>query len=279
MTMRTFKTLLATLLLLTFSSSCDEDSINKILGNGDTVSALKEALSIGAATASNELGKEDGYLKDSLVKIALPAEANTMFVIINKLQSSSAGKAVLSAAGISANLENTMTTLINRAAEDAAPKAVNVFKNAITNITISDGEGILFGADNAATTYLHNSTYSGLQAAFNPSITESLATVSFAGYNANEAWDAVTSQYNKLMDLKSSTAGSVAMTALKIADKETHTQISNMNSIETNLANYVTGKSLDGLFAKVAVKELDIRTNVAARTTDLLQNVFGRLDK
>ncbi len=42
-----------------------------------------------------------------------------------------------------------------------------------------------------------------------------------------------------------------------------------------DLVTYVTDKALDGLFIKVGVEEKKIRTNPAARTTDLLRKVFG----
>ena len=66
---------------------------------------------------------------------------------------------------------------------------------------------------------------------------------------------------------------------MKVADKTTYNKIDAIQAVNTNLADYVTGKALDGLFSKVAVKELDIRTNAAARTTDLLKKVFGQLDE
>ena len=42
---------------------------------------------------------------------------------------------------------------------------------------------------------------------------------------------------------------------------------------------YVTGKAMDGLFAMVAAEETRIRENPAARTTDILKNVFGAAAK
>jgi hypothetical protein len=38
---------------------------------------------------------------------------------------------------------------------------------------------------------------------------------------------------------------------------------------------YVVGKALDGLFYELGEQENQIRTNPAARTTDLLRKVFG----
>ena len=43
-----------------------------------------------------------------------------------------------------------------------------------------------------------------------------------------------------------------------------------------DLDNYVVGKALDGLFHVVGDEEKKIRTNPAARVTDLLREVFGR---
>jgi hypothetical protein len=71
-------------------------------------------LLIGAATASTELGKDGGYLNDSIARIALPEEINSFFETIGKLQQSKAGDSLLNIVGISVDdLENTMTTLIN----------------------------------------------------------------------------------------------------------------------------------------------------------------------
>ncbi|MBP5455430.1 MAG: DUF4197 domain-containing protein [Paludibacteraceae bacterium] len=276
---KTFKYIFALLFSTITFTSCDEDTINQLLGEGDTVEALKQALSIGAEAASNELGKEDGYLNDSIVRIAMPSEADAVFDVVNALQKNEAGRTILKALDIDEKLESTMTTLINRAAEDAAPKSISIFKSAITGMSIADGKNILFGANNAATTYLHDNTYSGLVNAFNPTITESLGNVRFGGYDANQAWEAVSNIYNKITDYKASSTGKLALAALKVADKTTYNKIDAIQAVNTNLADYVTGKALDGLFSKVAVKELDIRTNAAARTTDLLKKVFGQLDE
>jgi len=45
------------------------------------------------------------------------------------------------------------------------------------------------------------------------------------------------------------------------------------------LSGYITGEALNGLFTKVSEKEYDIRHNASARVSDVLQSVFGRLDK
>ena len=42
-----------------------------------------------------------------------------------------------------------------------------------------------------------------------------------------------------------------------------------------DLDNYVTAKTLDGLFTEIGDQEQSIRHNPGARTTDLLKKVFG----
>ncbi|MEL6273958.1 MAG: DUF4197 family protein, partial [Bacteroidota bacterium] len=48
--------------------------------------------------------------------------------------------------------------------------------------------------------------------------------------------------------------------------------------VNSDLDDYVTQRALDGLFKKVAAEELNIRTNISARTSDLLQRVFAQQD-
>jgi hypothetical protein len=49
-----------------------------------------------------------------------------------------------------------------------------------------------------------------------------------------------------------------------------------VKSESLDVDNYVTNKALDGLFYMVGQEEQKIRTNPAARTTELLKKVFAR---
>jgi hypothetical protein len=49
-----------------------------------------------------------------------------------------------------------------------------------------------------------------------------------------------------------------------------------MNKTAIDLDHYVTNISLDGLFYMVGQEEKKIRTDPAARATDLLKTVFGK---
>lgn len=134
---------------------------------------------------------------------------------------------------------------LNRAAENAADKAGPIFLNAITDITIVDGINILRGEDDAATRYLETNTKSDLHTAFKPDIQQALDDV-----GAQNAWDDVTTIYNTVTG----------------------------STVNTDLADYTTGKGLDGLFTLVAGEEKLIRDDPAARVTDLLKKVFAEQD-
>ena len=59
----------------------------------------------------------------------------------------------------------------------------------------------------------------------------------------------------------------------------TYNQIPLVEKVNPDLTAYVTDKALDGLFKMVEKEEAKIRDNINARTTDLLQKVFGWADK
>lgn len=134
--------------------------------------------------------------------------------------------------------------LLNTAAEDAVNEAKPIFINAIKNLTFSDAAAILAGNKDAATQYLQKTTTSQLVNAFSPKIKASLDKV-----GANEIWSQIMSKYNA---------------------------IPFVNQVNADLTGYVTEKTIDGLFLQVAKKEEDIRTNISARTTPLLQKVFSK---
>lgn len=135
--------------------------------------------------------------------------------------------------------------LMNRAAEDAVTEAAPIFANAITSITITDAKNILLGNDNAATTYLQTKTQSQLFTAFEPKVKASLGKV-----GADKVWNQMISKYNL---------------------------VSGQN-ISTDLNEYVTTETINGVFKMVAEKESGIRNNSVLRTTSLLKKVFGAQD-
>lgn len=145
------------------------------------------------------------------------------------------------------NVEEIILEKINRGAEDAAKKAKPIFVNAIKQMTFADAMDILMGEKNAATAYLNRTTYDPLYNEFNPVIVNSLDK-----FDARKYWKDAVTAYNK---------------------------IPLVQKVNPELDDYVTKEALKGLFAMVEKEEKNIRTNIAARTTDLLKKVFAKQDK
>ena len=66
---------------------------------------------------------------------------------------------------------------MNRAAEQAAPAAKQIFTNAITNMSFDDAKKVLTGGNTAATDYFNVKTTDQLTAAFRPVVDKSMSEV------------------------------------------------------------------------------------------------------
>lgn len=269
--------------ILLASYSCDEASsvFDAFSEDTDIATGLKSALSVGIDTAATRLSKKGGYLNDIAVKIGMPEEAMTTFKAVQSISNNSTINSVLQATNTTIPNEETFIELFNGAAEDAAPKSVNIFKSAITKMTINDAESILFGEDNAATSYLMANTATQLQDAFHDPVTKSLNSVKVAGVTTTDAWSTFANYNNKiataLTDSKIVAAVGIAKTTGVISASQGK-QLDAIQTVNGDLSNYITGRALDGLFTKVADQEFQIRTNVDARVNDVLKKVFGKLD-
>jgi len=152
------------------------------LSNTDVISGLREALKVGTNKSVSKVNIADGFLKNNLIKIPLPKEAEKVAEVVQNTLGPIGEKAV-----------NEFVVKLNRAAEDASAKAKPIFLKAITDITIQDGFEILKGKENAATQYLKGKTYKNLVSAFKPDIEQSLNKVKL-----NDAWKKVSGLYNKI---------------------------------------------------------------------------------
>jgi|SRR5690554_1785900 len=144
------------------------------------------------------------------------------------------------------NQVNKFEETLNRAAEQAVKEAKPIFVNAITSMTVEDAFGLLKGGDNAATDYLRRKTSAELFSKFEPKVNDAVTQVELTKY-----WNPLASAYN---------------TATKFTGGE---------KVEPDLTEYVTNRSIDGLFKLIADEEKNIRDNPGARVTDLLKKVFG----
>ena len=132
---------------------------------------------------------------------------------------------------------------MNRAAERAAPEAKSIFWDAISDMSFDDAQKILNGRNNEATLYFQNKTSARLHEIFKPIVKDAMGEVG------------VTRSYQ---DLNSQ------ITSLPFG-----------KSASFDLDRYVTDGALKGLFKMLAEQERQIRTQPAARVTDLLQKVFA----
>ncbi|MDO8966857.1 DUF4197 domain-containing protein [Algoriphagus sp.] len=155
-------------------------------------------------------------------------------------------ESTLRSLGLGSMCDQVITSL-NRAAEDAAIAAKPIFTDAIKQMSFQDVQQILLGEKNAATVYFKGNTTTSLSQKFSPIIDTSLKKV-----DATKYWSDVMTRYNKVPFVK---------------------------KVDTDLTAYVTQKAIDGLFVEIAKEELKIRENITARTSPLLQKVFGYAER
>jgi hypothetical protein len=199
------------------------------LSDDKIIAGLKQALQVSTGKAVALTGKPDGFLKNEAIKILLPP----------KLKTVGQGMRML---GMGAKVDE-LEVGMNRAAEQATPKAKQIFLAALKKMTFDDARHILTGSDTAATDYFKRTASADLTTAFSPIVHRSMERVG------------VVQQYNQV--LNSAPGGSVL-------------------AGQFDLDKYIVGKTLDGLFYMLGEQEKQIRKNPAAQTTALLKEVFGR---
>lgn len=134
---------------------------------------------------------------------------------------------------------------MNRAAEKAAPQAADFFMAALKAMTFDDARTILKGDTTSATEYFRQKTGQNIYTAFKPVVSSSLQDV-----GAVKSYQQMTKR----------------LTSIPFAGK----------AVDFDLDHYVTAKAVEGLFKILGEEETKIRTDPAARGTELLQKVFGK---
>lgn len=212
------------------------------LSQDQMVGGLKEALGKGVQQAVAGLGKTDGFLKDTSVKIPMPESLQKVERTLRTLRQD--------------KLADDFVTTMNRAAEQAVPEAAGVLGDSVKQMSIVDAKSIVTGTNNAATQYFRRTSETNLHSRFLPIVK---AATEKAG---------VTSAYKRMTDKAGGGFGGLGGLGGSLLGKQA-----------PDLDDYVTRKTLDGLFVKIAEQEKQIRENPVARTTDLLQKVFGAVNK
>ncbi len=138
-----------------------------------------------------------------------------------------------------------LVTSMNRAAEAAIPLAKDLLVGAVKSMNVSDAKNILSGGETAVTGFFAEKTRAPLGVKFLPVVTQATEKVGLA------------EKYNQL-------AGKAAGMGL-------------MKKEDANIQQYVTGKSLDGLYFMIGEEEKKIRQDPIGTGSVILKKVFGAL--
>lgn len=217
-------------LLKKLANSTESDLGGSALANDEIIAGLKEALKVGTGNVVGQLGTRNGFNNDASIRIPLP---DTLKQVRDALAPFGYG-----------GLLDDLEVRLNRAAEDATPKAKKVFWDAISAMTLEDAKRIYQGPDDAATQYFRRTMSTPLAESWQPIVDKSLS-----GVGAIEAYDNALGQYAKLPF---------------------------MPDVKADLSKHVIERGLDGVFLYLAREEAAIRNDPVKRSTELLQKVFGR---
>lgn len=200
------------------------------LDEATVVKGLKEALATGTDRAVKSVARTDGYYGNQAIRILMPEKIRTVADVLGKI-------------GFQKEVDGFVLSM-NRAAEKAAPQAVDYFTAALREMSFEDAGKILKGGDTAATEYFRSKTGDKIFSAFKPVVSSSMNEV-----GTSRSYKELIQKYEKVPFVPTA---------------------------ELDLDNYVTTKSVDGLFQMLGEEEKKIRTNPAARGTELLRKVFGK---
>ena len=136
---------------------------------------------------------------------------------------------------------------MNRAAEAAVPEAKALLVGSIKQMTLADAKAILTGPQDAATQYFKKTTSAQMSEKFLPIVTKATENVQLAA------------SYNKYAEMASK---------FGVLKKE-----------DANIEQYVTNKTLDGVYFMIAKEEAAIRKDPLGQASSLIKKVFGSIVK
>ena len=195
----------------------------------EIAAGLKQALEVGTNTVVAQIGKRNGFYRDTTIHISLPDSLAKVQRTLNKV-------------GLSSYLDELELSL-NRAAEQAVPKAKILFLQAIRDMSWDDVMQIYNGPDDAATRYFQNKMTPTLKREMYPVIQTTLASAGVI-----KAYDNVMKEYYAIPFVP---------------------------NVKADLGEYAMEKTLDGMFYYLAKEEAAIRHDPRKRTTELLKRVFA----
>ena len=138
-----------------------------------------------------------------------------------------------------------LVTSLNRAAEAAVPMSKDLLVDAVHTMSVTDAKKILTGGDTSITDFFADKTREPLHIKFLPVVNQATEKVGLVD------------TYNKV----ASKAAGMGL----------------MKASESNVQEYVTGKTLDGLYLMIGEEEKKIRQDPVGTGSALLKKVFGAL--
>ena len=194
----------------------------------------------GIGTVVTGLAQPGGYLDNPLVRILLPPPLGIALGVARDLQADPQAA--------------VLTTLMNRAAEQVAPGAAPILQKALSQITPSEAYRLLDGGGTAGTDYLKAKTSANLRETLAPQIVEKLA--------GNGALDIYQDVYGEAIATQHATAAAV------VAGPAAPPQLA-----PSELDEYVTEQTIDGMFKVLGAHETSLRENLDAASGGLLPSV------
>ncbi len=132
---------------------------------------------------------------------------------------------------------------MNQAAEAAVPEAKALLVNSVKQMSVQDAKDILTGGQDSATQYFRKTTSGPMADKFLPIVKKATQDVDLA------------KQYNRFAEMGSKYG---------LVGKD-----------QANLEQYVTQKTLDGVYLMMAEEEKAIRQDPMGQASSLLKKVFG----
>lgn len=200
------------------------------LSETDIAQGLREALRVGSENVVASLGRENGYYLDPRAHIPLPDGLQRVQHIMNR-------------AGMGRMLDD-LELRMNRAAEEATPRAREMFADAVSRMTMEDALAIYNGPDDSATRFFQEQMSAPLSDEFTPVVRQSLADA-----GAVRVFESLMEEYRQLPFVP---------------------------DINEDLSRHVVDHSIAAIFEYLALEERAIRNNPVKQTTDILRRVFGR---
>lgn len=138
-------------------------SVESVLPEATIVAGLKQALNQGVEKSVKQLGKENGFLGDAMVKIPMPKTLSKVETGLRKVGQDK----------VADNFINTM----NHAAEQAVPQTTDILIQAVKSMTLTDAISILKGEPDAATQYFKRTSTPLLRTAIKPIVQKATSAI------------------------------------------------------------------------------------------------------